>query len=295
MSLASMTGFARAEGADGALSWTWELKSVNGKNLDVRARLPNGFDELDGGLRAMAGERLRRGHLSVALQVSRAAGDKEVRVNEEVLSQLLEVARRHDGAPGTAPVRLDGLLALRGVVDIVERHESEDGRESRNVALLASFEDALNLLTESRAAEGGRIESVLRGLIDEIAGLAEAAAARASAKSHETRARLLERIGELTGEVPALSEERLAQEVAVLIVRADVTEEIDRIAAHIAAARDLFGEGGAVGRRLDFLCQEFAREANTICSKAGDVALARIGLDLKVAIDRFREQVQNIE
>ena len=295
MHLASMTGFARTEGADGSLSWTWELKSVNGRNLDVRARLPNGFDELDGVLRAAAIQRLQRGHVSVGLQVSHLAADQDVRINEQVLAKLLEVARRHAGAPGTAPVRLDGLLGLRGVVEIVERHDTEEERASQIAVLLASFDDALDRLAQSRAAEGARIEAVLLALVEEIAGLAQAAAAQAVVRSQGVRERLMEQIGALAGEVPALSEERLAQEVAVLLVRADVTEEIDRLAAHIAAARDLLAEGGAVGRKLDFLCQEFGREANTVCSKAGDVALSKIGLDLKVAIDRLREQVQNIE
>jgi len=295
MSLASMTGFARAEGANDALSWTWELKSVNGRNLDVRARLPNGFDELDGALRVAAGKKLQRGHLSAGLQVTRAAAGQEVRLNEEVLAKLLEVARGQEGAPGTAPARLDGLLAMRGVVEIVEPRESGGAADDLNVAILQTFDDALDHLSQSRAAEGARIETVLRGLIDEIATLAESAAVRAAERSQGARERLMEQIGDLVGEAPALSEERLAQEVAVLLVRADVTEEIDRIAAHVAAARDLLGEGGAVGRRFDFLCQEFGREANTVCSKAGDVALSQIGIDLKVAIDRLREQVQNIE
>ena len=295
MSLASMTGFARAEGASGSLAWTWELKSVNGKNLDVRARLPNGFDELDTALRAAASQRLQRGHLSAVLQVSRATADQDVQINEPVLAALLEVSRRHAGAPGTAPARLDGLLAQRGVVELVERHENDEAREDQNAVLLAGFDDVLDRLAQSRAAEGARIEDVLRGLIDQIAGLAAAASARAVERSLGMRERLLAQIGEFAGEVPALSEDRLAQEVALLLVRADVTEEIDRIAAHVAAARDLLAEGGAVGRQLDFLCQEFGREANTVCSKAGDVALSQIGIDLKVAIDRLREQVQNIE
>lgn len=295
MSLASMTGFARAEGASGSLAWTWELKSVNGKNLDVRARLPNGFDELDTALRAAASQRLQRGHLSAVLQVSRATADQDVQINEPVLAALLEVSRRHAGAPGTAPARLDGLLAQRGVVELVERHENDEAREDQNAVLLAGFDDVLDRLAQSRAAEGARIEDVLRGLIDQIAGLAAAASARAAERSLGMRERLLAQIGEFAGEVPALSEDRLAQEVALLLVRADVTEEIDRIAAHVAAARDLLAEGGAVGRQLDFLCQEFGREANTVCSKAGDVALSQIGIDLKVAIDRLREQVQNIE
>ena len=293
-----MTGFARTDGQHGALSWSWEVRSVNGRNLDVRCRVPAGFDAVEAKARQLAGERLRRGSLTMNLQVARAAEQLSYRVNRGLLEQLGAIVREAQDAIDARPPSIDGLLALRGVLEIDEAEQDEAERAARNDAVLASLDGALAELTRVRRAEGARLAAVLFELLDGIAELTAAAASAAAARPEALRRRLSEAVAELLAGEPALPEERLAQEVAILVAKADVREELDRLAAHVAAAREVVADaaaGDAVGRRLDFLAQEFNREANTLCAKAQDLELTRLGLDLKVAIDRFREQVQNIE
>lgn len=290
-----MTGFARAEGQAGDYGWTWEVKSVNGRNLDVRCRLPSGTESLEPAIRAAVGERLKRGHIMVHLHLSRVSGVAAVRVNRELLEQVSRVASELAQGAGVAPPTADGLLALRGIVEIVEPEESAAEREAREGAMIATLGEALDRLNAARRDEGRRLAAVLGEQLDEIARLAAAGMTCASAQPEAIRARLKENLAALLDEAPALSEERLAQEAAVLIVKADVREEFDRLRAHIEAAREILAAGGAAGRRLDFLAQEFNREANTLCAKAADVGLTRVGLDLKTVIDQFREQVQNLE
>lgn len=297
-----MTGFARAEGADPTrpgTSCTWEVRSVNGKGLDVRWRIPPGYEGLEIAVRDAAGKRFKRGNLSVTLSVSRSEEPVAFRINEEVLEQVLAVARRCQAMPGVevAPPSVDGLLAIRGVLEqVTEDEPTAEAREARDAALIAILDAALVKLAEARAAEGARLETVLTGHLDTIADLTEAAAATAALRPEAVKARLHEQVAALLEAQSTVSEDRLAQELALLAVKGDVREEVDRLRAHIDQAREMIaGTEGAVGRRLDFLCQEFNREANTLCSKAQDVALTRIGLDLKAVIDQFREQVQNIE
>jgi len=291
-----MTGFARAEGRDADFHWIWEVKSVNGRSLDVRCRVPSGMDGLEPIARAAVAERLRRGNVTVALTLIRGAKPAKVRINREVLAQLIEVVKELESAVEAAPPRLDGLLAVRGVVDVIEEEdEDEAARQARLDRLAATLGEALEALRGMRAAEGARLAAVVRGHLDEIERLREAAAGCAAAQPDMLRERLRAQVAALLETVPALPEERLAQEAALLIAKGDVREELDRLAAHVAAARDLMAEPGAVGRKLDFLCQEFNREANTLCSKSTDVELTRIGLALKAAIEQLREQVQNIE
>ena len=292
-----MTGFARADGHVGAYAWTWEVKSVNGRALEVRCRLPAGMDAIELPARKLAAERIRRGNLNINLQASRAGGVSGYRLNAALLRQLGDIIREAEGVLDAAAPRLDGLLALRGVIEAVEIEESEAEREARETAMLATLVEALQRLVANRAAEGARLAVVLSEQIGEIARLTEAATHSAAARPEALQARLREQVAMLLGASPALPEERLAQECAILIAKADVREELDRLRAHVAAAHDLIakGDAGGAGRKLDFLAQEFNREANTLCSKAGDVDLTRIGLDLKLVIDRFREQVQNIE
>jgi uncharacterized protein (TIGR00255 family) len=295
MAISSMTGFARAEGQADGLSWVWEVKSVNGKALDMRFRLPPGLDALELPLRASLAQRLKRGALTASLSVVRPAGAAGVRVNREVLAALLAVAREVADQFETAPPRLDGLLAIRGVIETGDESEEESLRERRHAALLVNWEEALRRLAEGRLAEGARLEPVLDARLQEIAGLIAEAEASAASQPETLRARLKEQVEALLQAVPALPEERLAQEAALIAAKADVREELDRLSAHVAAARALLAEGGAIGRRFDFLCQEFNREANTLCSKSTDMGLTRIGLALKAAIEQLREQVQNIE
>ncbi|HTS93120.1 MAG TPA: YicC/YloC family endoribonuclease [Stellaceae bacterium] len=293
--IASMTGFARSEGEAQGLAWTWEIKSVNGKSLDLRFRLPPGLDALELPLRALLAERLKRGSIGVNLVLSRSGGGGGVRVNRAALEQVLTLARELAREIDAAPPSVDGLLALRGVLDGGEEELDPAQRERREAALLASSREAIEALGTMRRAEGARLGLVLAERLGEIARLVGAAESSAAAQPEALRERLRLQIAALVEAVPAIPEERLAQEAALLVSRGDIREELDRLTAHVAAARELLAEGGAIGRRLDFLCQEFNREANTLCSKSAEVELTRIGLALKAATEQFREQVQNIE
>ncbi len=293
--VASMTGFARVEGEAAGLAWAWELKSVNGKSLDLRFRLPPGFDALELPLRALMSERLKRGSVSATLAVARAAGAGGLHVNRAALAQVLALARELSQEVEAAPPTIDGLLGLRGILDTGEEELDAAARERREAALVAGCRTALDELGAMRRAEGARLSQVLAERLGEVGALVAAAEASAAAQPEAIRARLKSLVDALTDVVPQIPGERLAQEAALLVAKADVREELDRLGAHIAAARELIAEGGAIGRRLDFLCQEFNREANTLCSKAADVELTRIGLALKAAIEQLREQVQNIE
>ncbi|MFZ3234011.1 MAG: YicC/YloC family endoribonuclease [Stellaceae bacterium] len=295
MGLASMTGFAAAQGEAFGISWVWEVKSVNGRSLDLRLRLGSGFDTLEQELREAVSGRFRRGNISASLAVTRTASPV-LRVNREVLAQLVALIDELTGEIEAAPPRLDGLLALRGVVETVEDEDDDEVIEARRAAIMSSWTGVLDLLAAARAVEGARIHQLLRSQLDEMAGLVAAAANGAAAQPAAIRERLLAVLATLTGPgAAAMPEERVAQEVALLAARADIREEIERLRAHIEQAADLLDEGEAVGRRLDFLCQELNREANTLCSKSADIELTRTGLALKAVIEQFREQVQNIE
>lgn len=296
MTISSMTGFARAEGHDAGFAWAWELKSVNAKSLDVRFRLPPGLEALELPLRASLGQKLRRGAVTAGLTITKGSGGGALRLNRDALAAVIALARELTAEiPNAEPPRIDGLLALKGVIETAEEIQ-DDATRARQVALLtAGFERALNELVVMRAAEGRRLESVLATRLDEIAALVREAERSAAAQPAAIKARLRELVMTLVEAVPALPEERLAHEAALVIAKADIREELDRLAAHLAAARGLMAEGGAIGRRFDFLCQEFNREANTLCAKSADLELTRIGLALKASIEQLREQVQNIE
>lgn len=296
MTISSMTGFARAEGHDAGFAWAWELKSVNAKSLDVRFRLPPGLEALELPLRASLGQKLRRGAVTAGLTITKGSGGGALRLNRDALAAVIALARELTAEiPNAEPPRVDGLLALKGVIETAEEIQ-DDATRARQVALLtAGFERALNELAVMRAAEGRRLESVLATRLDEIAALVREAERSAAAQPAAIKARLRELVMTLVEAVPALPEERLAHEAALVIAKADIREELDRLAAHLAAARGLMAESGAIGRRFDFLCQEFNREANTLCAKSADLELTRIGLALKASIEQLREQVQNIE
>ena len=289
-----MTGFARQEGGDGTLAWVWEIKSVNGRSLDVRCRVPSGYEALEIAARTAVQEHCARGNLQLSLIVNRGRVPLRLQVNRELLDQLVEVVRELEGQIQAAPPRLDGLLAVRGVVEAVEE-ESKEQMDARQAAMEEDLVLALEALTAMRRAEGRRLEAVVAERLTEIERLTGAAGETSAARPEALKARLRAQVEELLEAAPALPEERLAQEAAILAAKADVREELDRLEAHVAAAREILAQGGTMGRRLDFLCQEFNREANTLCSKSWDVDLTRIGLDLKSAIDQLREQVQNIE
>jgi uncharacterized protein (TIGR00255 family) len=288
-----MTGFARGEGDELGISWVWEIKSVNGKSLDLRLRLTPGFDALEPRLREKLTQRFRRGNISAALTITRTAPAK-LRVNRDALVQLVSLMKELAGEIDAAPPRLDSLLAFRGVVETTEDDEKEQ-IEKRQAAVFASWETTLDRLAAARAEEGARLALLLRDQLQELASLVREAQASAAAQPEAIRERLVKMVASLGDLVPGLPEERVAQEMALLVARADVREELGRLYAHIEQARELLRQGEAIGRRLDFLCQELNREANTLCSKSADIELTRIGLSLKAAIEQFREQVQNIQ
>lgn len=298
MSLVSMTGFARADGQDASHAWSWEVKSVNGRGLDMRFRLPQGFDAIEAGARRLVAERVRRGNLTIGLQLSETRAVTGYRVNRELLQQLVGIVREVEGMIDASAPTIDGLLALRGVIEVVEPVEEAAVKEGRERAMLETLAAAVGKLQAVRGEEGARLAAIFEEQVDEIERLTAEAAELAAARPDALKTRLTEQVQALLGHVPALSEERLAQEIAVLVAKADVREELDRLGGHISAARKILasgGDSGGAGRQLDFLTQEFNREANTLCSKSGDKELTRVGLALKLAVDRLREQVQNIE
>jgi uncharacterized protein (TIGR00255 family) len=290
-----MTGFARTEGQTEGLAWAWELRSVNGKSLDLRLRLPPGWEALEGVCKSEIGELLKRGSVSGTLSVTEQARPPILKLNQAVVEQVVTLMRSLEGVIDATPPTIDGLLSIRGVIEVAEDVISPEQRELRQSVVQAGFRAALQALAAARLGEGERTAQALIARLDEIAGLVLEAEALAAAIPAQLRSRFQRQIATLLEAVPPLSEERLAQEVALLITRADVREELDRLGAHLQAARALLDEGANIGRRFDFLCQEFNREANTLCSKSADIGLTRVGIALKAAIEQLREQVQNIE
>ena len=288
-----MTGFGRTQGDAFGISWVWEIKSVNGKSLDLRLRLPQGFDALEPQLRATLAQRFRRGNFTASLTANRTA-PAAVRVNREILAQLVGLMNELAGEIEAAPPRIDGLLALRGVVETVE-DEPDMVVDERRQAVLAGWSIGLDRLAAARTEEGVRLFAVLGDQIVQMREMIEAAAACAAAQPEAIRERLEKMLASVADLVPGMPADRIAQEMAILTARSDVREELARLRAHVQQAAELLESSEAVGRRLDFLCQELNREANTLCSKSADIELTRAGLSLKAAVEQLREQVQNIE
>ncbi|MFN4230098.1 YicC/YloC family endoribonuclease [Parvibaculum sp.] len=296
MPLNSMTGFARVEGIHGAVRWHWELRSVNGKGLDARLRLPPGMDGIEQRLRTELARHLKRGNCQINLVLDRSEMAAPLRVNRAALAVVMEAIGDIQKVMEVMPPRPEGILALKGVLENAEDAvEDEDARTALEEALVSSFTAGVKALASARAEEGAKLETVLTGHVNEIERLTRNAEDCPAAAPSALQARLKEQLQEMLGDGAAIAEDRVAQEAALLATRADIREEIDRLKAHVEQARELLSSGEAVGRRLDFLTQEFNREANTLCSKAADVILTRIGLDLKAVIDQFREQIQNVE
>jgi uncharacterized protein (TIGR00255 family) len=293
-----MTGFARVDGRAGAKAWIWELKSVNGRGLELRFRLPPGFDSIEPEIRSLAQSKLVRGNVTLNLQLveSTDAPPPAYRLNESLLEQLLTLSTKLESRGIGAP-RLDGLLAVRGVVEpVAGAVEDEAARAATEAAMKQSFAAALDQLVKSRGNEGTKLAGILNGMLDEIVSLVGKAAAIEAVRPEALRRRLRQQLDDLLAQSPPVSEERLAQELALQVTRLDVREELDRLKAHIETTRSLLdGHDRGVGRKLDFLAQEFNREANTLCSKAFDAGLTAVGLELKLVIDRLREQAQNVE
>lgn len=295
MTLKSMTGFARADGAAGPTRWHWELRSVNGRGLDVRLKLAPGYEALEPRVRAAAAKRLKRGNVAISLSVRREEGVAQIRLNSDLLQQVLTAAERVRVAVGGESVSVDSILAVKGVLELIEVPESEQEMEQRTQAMLSSLETALEGLEAARASEGARLRDVLLDLLAAIECGAEAIAASPARTPEAIRNRLREQVARLMEASASFDEGRLHQEAVLLATRTDIEEELQRLRAHVAAARELLDAAEPVGRRLDFLSQEFNREANTLCSKSSDGEITRMGLQLKALIEQMREQIQNIE
>ncbi len=293
--LQSMTGFARASRELEAASVAWEIKSVNGRSLEARFRLPQGFERIEQGARQRLQKRFARGNLQISLTVNQTGAERRPVVDEAFLKDLAGLAARLTEQFGVAPASADGLLALRGVLDFPEPGESDEAREALDAAIFDAFEEALTALEDARRTEGAALGTLLLEHVARIEALTARAEADPSRTPDMIRARLKEQVSRLMEATSGLDEARLHMEAAVLATKADIREELDRLTTHVASARALVAAGGAVGRKLDFLGQEFNREANTLCSKSNAASVTAIGLDLKAVVDQFREQVQNLE
>jgi len=295
MALSSMTGFARSHGVSGAYAWAWEIKSVNAKGLDLRLRLPPGWDAIEVPARSRAAEKLARGTVYANLAVERKGVAPTVKINEPVLAAVLSTLKSLSGKVDATPPTLDGILALKGVVEVSEADESETERAAAETAIAGGFDKALADLVGMRRAEGATLGRLLSTRLDEIAALSARAEAAPGRKPEAIRARLAEQVATLLSASERLDSDRLHQEAILIATKADIREELDRLVSHVAQAQKLIADGGAIGRRLDFLAQELNREANTLTAKANDADLTTIGLELKNVVEQFREQVQNLE
>jgi uncharacterized protein (TIGR00255 family) len=295
MALSSMTGFARGHGLSGTYSWAWELKSVNAKGLDLRLRLPAGWDAVEGPVRSSGAQVLARGTIYGTLTVERPGVAPVVRVNEPVLAAVLATIKSLAGRVQAAEPRLDGILALKGVIEVLDEDEDLNERRAAEAAVVAGFQETVADLVGMRRREGAALGQVLTQRADEIAALAARAEAAPGRRPEAIKARIAEQVAMLLDASQRFDPDRLHQEAILIATKADIREELDRLASHVAQVERLIAAGGAIGRRLDFLAQELNREANTLCSKSNDVELTNIGLELKSVVEQFREQVQNLE
>lgn len=295
MSLQSMTGFARSQRSQGAWRLSWEIKSVNAKGLDLRLRTPPGFDAMEQEARTRIARKLTRGACYATLTAQRESSAPEIRLNVAALASLQDALSSLPQRSGVQSASLDGLLSIKGIVEIIESADSDETMAGVHAAALDALDEAVDGLVAMRAVEGKSLHAVLSQRLEAIAQLTEAADACPGRKPEAVRARLEQSVAALAQTSGALDPARLHQEAILLAAKADIREELDRLKAHVAATRDLLASGKPVGRRLDFLAQEFGREANTLCAKSNDPELTRIGMELRVEVEQFREQVQNVE
>jgi len=295
MALSSMTGFARSHDACGVYAFEWELRSVNAKGFDLRMRMPPGWDAVEPLVRKRATELLARGTVYANLTVKRSDAAPVIRVNDEVLASVMKVAAQLSAKLAAPPPTVDGILAIKGVLEVSEPDDTEEQRQAAEAVIFKTFERALADLIGMRRREGSALQQILIARLDEIATLSARADAAPGRQTGAIKARLAEQVALLLESSERFDPDRLHQEAIMVATKADIREELDRIASHLAQARELIGKGGAVGRRLDFLAQEFNREVNTTCSKSNDVELTNIGLEMKNVVEQFREQVQNLE
>ena len=290
-----MTGFARLGGVKNGFRWFWEIRSLNSRSLDLRLRLPRGLERLEPILNTLASDRITRGNVSATLSLVRPPRKRTLSINHNYLEQIVALSKKFSNGLDILPPKLDGLLGINGVLEVQEEEETELEQQAFDEMISTSFNDVLEELVLNRKEEGRRLLIFIRKRLDEIAALTKKALALTSIQPAAIEKKLRRQIEEFIAIEPRLSDERLAQEVALLVVKGDIREEIERLSAHIEAATDLLGSSTSIGRKFDFICQEFNREANTLCSKSGDIQLTKIGLEIKTSIDRLREQVQNIE
>ncbi|NBV94777.1 MAG: YicC family protein [Methylocystaceae bacterium] len=295
MRVASMTGFSRTQGAVGPWSYAWELKSVNSKGLDIRLRLPPVFDSLEIKARQAIAARLTRGAITVNLTAKRVDEAASVQINRLILDRLLSALAQTPLPENLRPASLDGLLALPGVIEVIQPQEDETLRNQVEADILSALEEALDALVAARHAEGEALRQILSLRLAHIRQLTQNADAHPARQADAIRARLIQNLAKLVENVEGLDQARLHQEAVLLAVKSDIREELDRLKAHVDSVKELLATGGPIGRRLDFLAQELGRESNTLCAKSNDPALTAIGLDLKIEVEQFREQVQNIE
>jgi uncharacterized protein (TIGR00255 family) len=295
MTIKSMTGFSRSEGAMGPLTWHWEVRSVNGRGLDVRTRVPAGFEALEPSIREATTKRVARGSVSITLGIKRMQGVSELRLNEKALDQILTAIDRLRDRITLSPPSAEGLLNIKGLVELVEPEESEPDTQARADTMLADLVTALEGMIRYRQEEGSRLHAVLSDQLAAIETLVSAIERMPARTPEAIRQRLKQQVERLMETGGAFDDARLHQEAMLLATRVDIEEELKRLVAHIAAARDLLNSKEPTGRKLDFLAQEFNREANTLCSKSSDTDITRAGLELKAIVDQMREQVQNIE
>ena len=295
MALRSMTGFARSEGESGRYRFSWELRAVNGKGLDLRLRLPPGLERIEADLRKLAGTALSRGNIQAGLALSIAENRIEAVVNHDALNAVLALKSELGATVDPAPLRFDSLLGIRGLIDFREAEDEPEAVALRDAAVLEAFRVALEELNAMREREGAALGAVLTSQLDQIGSVADRIEADPSRQPGEIVKRITAQVAQLLDANSSLDQDRLHAEAALLATRADIREELDRLRAHCSAVRELLEAGGPVGRKLDFLAQEFNRESNTICSKSNAIAVTSAGIELKVVIDQFREQVQNLE
>lgn len=295
MKIQSMTGFGRADGSRADWRWHWELKTVNARGLDIRMRMPNGLEALEQDLKKSLQAKLKRGAVQVFINIERENAGADIRVNAALATKLMADLKELATGLGTEPPTLDAVLGLRGVVEVAEPDTDEEETAARLAAVAATFDEAVESLVSARTDEGAKLQTILESVLSEIDQLVARADALAVVAPETIRNKLEAQVAELLVDRADMPEERIIQEVAMMAGKADIREELDRLRAHVAQARTLIAEGIAVGRKLDFLAQEFNREANTLCSKSSHTELTRIGLDLKAAIEQLREQVQNVE
>jgi len=290
-----MTGFARVEGAESGFSWAWEIKSVNARSLDIRVRLPAGMDSIESELRSLVPKRLMRGNIFANLTLNKTSNSHDISINTDVLGNLIKIAKQFSKTHNVPLLGLDGLLSIRGVIEVKEEEETKQQKKELEDIILVGLGKALDQLVKSRYDEGENLRVSVENHLNCIEQYVGEACNIVSTQQSFFSERLLRQVKTLSDAIPALTEERLVQEATLLAVRADINEELDRLSAHIQGARELILNGSPLGRKLDFLCQEFNRETNTICSKSSNLDLTRVGLGLKASIEQMREQIQNLE